>query len=84
MTDLNGFKSQQLGNSGISQSGQLLSPREVAARFFDLSRIQFILFTMFAHAIELSESATPGVTRVVSKNEASKVVGHAEELLQVA
>ncbi|MGA7622067.1 MAG: response regulator transcription factor [Candidatus Acidiferrales bacterium] len=49
-----------------------------------LPTVPIILFTMFAHAIELSEATTPGVTRVVSKNEASTVVGHAEELLQVA
>ncbi len=49
-----------------------------------LPAVPIILFTMFAHEIKLSEATTPGVTRVVSKNEASTVVGHAEELLQVA
>jgi CheY-like chemotaxis protein len=48
-----------------------------------LPNVPIILFTLYASAIRSSEAAVSGITRVVSKNEPSTLVGHAENLLRV-
>lgn len=43
-----------------------------------------ILAMMYANAIRQTEAQVAGISRVVSKNEPHTIVGHCEELLQVA
>jgi hypothetical protein len=39
---------------------------------------------MYAREIKQTEATVPGITRVVSKNEADTIVSHAEDILLVA
>jgi CheY-like chemotaxis protein len=49
-----------------------------------LPNVPIILFTMYANVIRQTDAKVSGITRVVSKNEPHTIVGHCEELLQVA
>jgi two-component system, NarL family, response regulator NreC len=49
-----------------------------------LPNVPIILFTMYANVIRQADAEVLGITRIVSKMEPHSVIGHCEELLQVA